>query len=233
MAKESFDKEIQFLRLLALTSGAYNRQQFAKRLGISVHTFDKTLRRLKDIVQTVNHPNELSAAAGRELAEHLQFQYYESADPVLLFLFRAKSLKESESHRLSQLVAALQTQELTAKELLEQCCSDLPPELIPPDEKTIRSDLKYLEDVGVICKAAGGRPYRYGLDRSIVTRLTDEEQLDLYDYVEVMANTQVPSVQGYLLRESLKKSPETAGREASRLARNFMVQVSLPFPHSG
>jgi DNA invertase Pin-like site-specific DNA recombinase len=52
MAKESFDKEIQFLRMLVLTSGAYSRQQYAERLGISVHTFDKTLRRLKEILET-------------------------------------------------------------------------------------------------------------------------------------------------------------------------------------
>ncbi|KAA2286759.1 WYL domain-containing protein, partial [Clostridioides difficile] len=44
MARESFDKEIQFLRMLSLTSGAYNRKQYAERLGISVHTFDKTNR---------------------------------------------------------------------------------------------------------------------------------------------------------------------------------------------
>ena len=47
MARESFDKEIQFLRILALAGGAYNRQQLADRLGISVHTYDKTLRNLK------------------------------------------------------------------------------------------------------------------------------------------------------------------------------------------
>ncbi|KWX87455.1 hypothetical protein AMQ83_13035, partial [Paenibacillus riograndensis] len=53
MAKESFDKEIQFLRMLVLTSGAYRRQQFAERLGISVHTFDKTLKKLKEVANTL------------------------------------------------------------------------------------------------------------------------------------------------------------------------------------
>ncbi|WP_270169109.1 helix-turn-helix transcriptional regulator [Paenibacillus sp. SYP-B4298] len=206
MAKESFDKEIQFLRLLALTGGAYNRQQYAQRLGISVHTFDKTLRRLKDIVQTIHSPQELPGQPGRDLAEQLQFRYYESADPILLFLFRARSLKESESHRLSLLVAALQEAPLTALELLEQCCAELPAELTAPDEKTIRTDLKYLEEVGVIRKTDSTRPYRYELDRRIVTTLTPDEQLDLYDFVDIMANTQIPSVQGYLLRESLKKA---------------------------
>ena len=59
MAKESFDKEIQFLRMLVLTSGAYSRQQFADRLGISVHTFDKTLRRLKR-----NRSHDVSTGTG-------------------------------------------------------------------------------------------------------------------------------------------------------------------------
>lgn len=204
MAKESFDKEIQFLRMLVLTSGAYNRQQFAERLGISVHTFDKTLRRLKEIVQTIHA--ELPEKQGTEFADMLRFSYYESSDPILLFLYRAKSLKESESHRLSLIVAALQEKALTAAELMDICCDELPADVSLPDEKTIRSDLKYLEQVGVIKREAGGRPYRYRVYNDLVAQLTDDELLDLYDFVDVMANTQVPSVQGYLLRDTLKKA---------------------------
>src|SRR5690606_41316080 len=77
MAKESFDKEIQFLRMLALTSGAYSRQQFAERLGISVHTFDKTLRRLKEIVSSMYQ--QLPQEQGKEFAEAIRFNYYESS----------------------------------------------------------------------------------------------------------------------------------------------------------
>ncbi|MBE3650596.1 helix-turn-helix transcriptional regulator [Paenibacillus polymyxa] len=204
MARESFDKEIQFLRMLTLTSGAYNRQQFADRLGISVHTFDKTIRRLKEIVQSVQQ--QLPAEQGHDFNEMLRFNYYESADPLLLFLFRAKSLKESESVRLSLLLTALQSQSMTTMELLDACCNGLPSDSALPDEKTIRSDLKYLVEVGVVCKEPGGRPYRYAVRNDLVTELTDEELLDLYDFVDVMANTQLPSVQGYLLRDHLKKA---------------------------
>ncbi|MGG4214786.1 WYL domain-containing protein [Paenibacillus sp. FSL L8-0638] len=204
MARESFDKEIQFLRMLTLTSGAYNRQQFADRLGISVHTFDKTIRRLKEIVQSVQQ--QLPAEQGHDFNEMLRFNYYESADPLLLFLFRAKSLKESESVRLSLLLTALQSQPLTTMELLDACCNGLPSDSSLPDEKTIRSDLKYLVEVGVVRKESGGRPYRYAVRNDLVTELTDEELLDLYDFVDIMANTQLPSVQGYLLRDHLKKA---------------------------
>lgn len=203
MAKESFDKEIQFLRMLVLTSGAYNRQQFAKRLGISVHTFDKTIRRLKEIVSTMHQ--QLPQEQGMDFSEAIRFNYYESTDPILLFLFRAKSLKESESQRISLLVAALNEQPLTAMELLDICCKSLPSDAPLPDEKTIRSDLKYLEEVGVIRKTSAARPYRYGIENDLVHELSDEELYDLYDFVDVMANTQVPSVQGYLLRDGLKK----------------------------
>ncbi|WP_277375698.1 helix-turn-helix transcriptional regulator [Paenibacillus polymyxa] len=204
MARESFDKEIQFLRMLTLTSGAYNRQQFADRLGISVHTFDKTIRRLKEIVQSVQQ--QLPAEQGHDFNEMLRFNYYESADPLLLFLFRAKSLKESESIRLSLLLTALQSQSMTTMELLDACCNGLPSDSALPDEKTIRSDLKYLVEVGVVRKEPGCRPYRYAVRNDLVTELTDEELLDLYDFVDVMANTQLPSVQGYLLRDHLKKA---------------------------
>lgn len=204
MAKESFDKEIQFLRMLVLTSGAYSRQQFAERLGISVHTFDKTLRRLKEIVQTVQR--RLSEDQSNDFAEMLRYTYYDSTDPLLLFLFRAKSLKETESVRLSKIVTALQEQPLTVLELLDQCCSDLPPEAALPDEKTVRSDLKYLEEVGVIRREPGGRPYRYAVRNELITMLDDEELNRLYDFVDIMANTHLPSVQGYLLRDNLKKS---------------------------
>lgn len=203
MAKESFDKEIQFLRMLVLTSGAFSRQQFAERLGISVHTFDKTIRRLKDVVSSVHQhlPQEQSA----ELSETIRFSYYDSTDPLLLFLFRAKSVKETESQRISLLLGAMSEQARTAMDLLDMCCDSLPSGLPMPDEKTIRSDLKYLEEVGVILKEPGPRPYRYRIQDDLVRSLSDEELIDLYDFVDVMANTQVPSVQGYLLRDGLKK----------------------------
>jgi predicted DNA-binding transcriptional regulator YafY len=203
VAKESFDKEIQFLRMLVLTSGAYNRQQFSERLGISIHTFDKTIRRLKEIVSsTYQH---LPQEERKEFAETIRFSYYESTDPMLLFLFRAKSLKESESQRISLLLAAMNEQALTAMELLDICCTSQSSDLSLPDEKTIRSDLKYLEEVGVISRQAGARPYRYRIQNDLIHGLTDDELYDVYDFVDVMANTQVPSVQGYLLRDGLKK----------------------------
>lgn len=203
MARESFDKEIQFLRMLSLAGGAYSRQQFADRLGISVHTYDKTLRNLKGMV-TVLQQN-LPAEQGTELSEWLRHNYYESADPLLLFLFRAKSLKETESIRLTLLLTALQSQELTAKDLQDICSNQMPINSLLPDEKTIRGDLKYLEEVGVILRANEGRPIRYRAANDLIDQLTDDQLLDLYDYVDVIANTQTPSVQGYLLRDTLKK----------------------------
>ncbi|MBE1444690.1 helix-turn-helix transcriptional regulator [Paenibacillus sp. OAS669] len=204
MAKESFDKEIQFLRMLVLTSGAYNRQQFAERLGISVHTYDKTIRRLKAIVQTMYQ--QLPQEQSKEFAQALRFNYYESADPMLLFLYRAKSLKDSETYRLSLLLTAMQQEPMTAMALLDLCTEQMPADLPLPDEKTLRSDLKYLEEVGVIRREAGGRPYRYRLQDDLLKELTYDELVDLYDFADVMSNTQVPSVQGYLLRDVLKKA---------------------------
>lgn len=218
MAKESFDKEIQFLRMLVLTSGAFSRQQFAERLGISVHTFDKTIRRLKEVVSSMQQ--HLPQEQSKEFSETLRFSYYDSTDPLLLFLFRAKSVKESESHRISLLLGAMTGQAWTAKELLELCCGSLSSELSMPDEKTIRSDLKYLEEVGVIRKEPGPRPYKFRIQDDLIRCLTDDELIDLYDFVDVMANTQVPSVQGYLLRDGLKK----------HLMRNEVEQHSVePF----
>jgi len=203
LAKESFDKEIQFLRMLVLTSGAFNRQQFADRLGISVHTFDKTIRKLKEVVSSMHQ--HLSQEQSRELSETIRFSYYDSTDPLLLFLFRAKSVKESESQRISLLLAAMNERTSTVMELLDMCCSSLPSDLPLPDEKTIRLDLKYLEEVGVIKREVGPRPYKYRMQDDLVRNLTEDELIDLYDFVDVMANTQVPSVQGYLLRDGLKK----------------------------
>lgn len=209
VAKESFDKEIQFLRMLMLTSGAFNRHQFAERLGISVHTFDKTIKRLKEILGSLHH--QLPQEQSRELSEAIRFRYYDSTDPLLLFLFRAKSVKASESHRISLLLAAMDERPMTAMELLDACCSILPAEFPQPDEKTVRSDLKYLEAVGVIKKEAGPRPYRYRVQDDLVRQLSKDELLQLYDYVDIMANTQVPSVQGYLLRDSLKRQLSREG----------------------
>ncbi|MFC4776036.1 helix-turn-helix transcriptional regulator [Paenibacillus sp. GCM10023252] len=204
MARESFDKEIQFIRMLALTSGAYTRQQFAERMGVSVHTYDKTIRRLKDMVQASGIRRTDNSSD--ELTELLRYNHYEGSDPSLLFLYRAKSLKESESFRLSALVKLLADRELTAIELINACCDGYPAEFPLPDEKTVRQDLKYLEEVGVILRLPGGRPHRYRLRAELTTQLSDEELIDLYDFVDVMSNTQVPSVQGYLLRDNLKEA---------------------------
>lgn len=203
MAKESFDKEIQLLRMLVLTSGAYNRSGYAKRLGISVHTLDKTLRRLKDIIETTYQPSSEEDTDSFDSA--LSYNYYDSSDPLLLFLFRAKSVKQSEIQRLSILLAALNEDSRTVIELLELTSSMMAQETTLPDEKTIRSDLKYLESVGVISKVGSQRPYRYKLNNDLITNLSNDELLDLYDYIDVMSNTHVPSVPGYLLRDGLKK----------------------------
>lgn len=203
MAKESFDKEIQFLRLLVLTSGAYSRQQFADRLGISVHTFDKTARRLRDIVDIISE--QIPDADRKQFTDTLRFSYYDSAETILLFLYRAKSIKESESIRLSLLLAAMNNRPRTALELLDVCCGQLDAESSLPDEKTIRNDLKYLEQAGVIRKEPGPRPYRYTVNNHLISELSDEELTELYDFVDIMANTQIPSVMGYLLRDNLNK----------------------------
>ncbi|WP_028550894.1 helix-turn-helix transcriptional regulator [Paenibacillus sp. UNC451MF] len=225
MARESFDKEIQFLRMLVLTSGAYSRQQFAERLGISVHTYDKTIRRLKEIVQTVYQ--QLPQEQSKEFAETLRFNYYESADPMLLFLYRAKSLKDSETYRLSLLLTAMQHEPMTAMALLDRCNEQMPADLPLPDEKTLRSDLKYLEEVGVIRREAGGRPYRYRLQDDLLQELSYDELIDLYDFADVMSNTQVPSVQGYLLRDMLKKALTQSEKESS-FVTPFLYKYHYP-----
>jgi hypothetical protein len=204
MARESFDKEIQFLRMLALTSGAYSRQQYAEKLGISVHTFDKMMKRLREIAASSLNGRD-GAAEQRDMAELLRFSYLDSSDPLLLFLFRAKSLKESESERLSILLGAMKEGAKTAMELLDACSEAMPPELALPDEKTIRGDLKYLEGVGVIIREPGPRPYRYALWDRFAGLLAEDELLDVHDYACMMANTQLPSVQGYLLRDMMSK----------------------------
>lgn len=202
MAKEGFDKEIQFLRMLLLTSGAYNRQQFADRLGISVPTFDKTMRRLKEAATAVT---AASSDEEQQLAEMLYYDYYQSADPLALFLFRTKSMKESEGTRIALLLDAMHKEACTVKELLDICYNSLPVDQPAPDEKTIRSDIKYLEQAGVIHATEQSRPKRYQLTNQIITNLTIEQLTELFDFVDMMANTQIPSVHGYLLRDSLKK----------------------------
>lgn len=204
MARESFDKEIQFLRMLALTGGAYSRQQYAEKLGISVHTFDKMMKRLRDIAAGSRAARE-ETREFKSMAELLRYSYLDSSDPLLLFLFRAKSLKESESERLTILLSGMRDGPRTAMELLGAVSDAMPPELPLPDEKTIRGDLKYLEGVGVIRREPGPRPYRYALWDAFAAELSRDELLDVHDYACMMASTQLPSVQGYLLRDMLGK----------------------------
>ncbi|MFS0727253.1 WYL domain-containing protein [Paenibacillus sp. 1P07SE] len=201
MAREQFDKEIQFLRMLAMTGGSYSRQQYAQRLGISVHTFDKMLQRLKTIAGSVW--SQQSSQENSAFTATFRYSYYDTTDPLLLLLFQAKSVKATESRRLAVLLEALRHQPQTALELLD-CCSERMSGTALPDEKTIRSDLRYLEASGVISRLGGQRPYRYRLKNELAA-LPGDQLLELYDYVDLMASTRLPSVHGYLLRDSLKK----------------------------
>lgn len=201
MARESFDKELQLLRLMFLTSGAYNRQQLAERLGISVHTLDKTIKKLKDIQSTFYQ--RVGDEEKKEYYTQLRYNYMEVTDNFLMFLYHAKSLKESEVERLTHILEQLSQQPLSIKDLLEtfletEC-------LESPDEKTIRQDMKYLEEIGVIKNVSETRPYVYQFDGALLHSLTDDELLDLYDFIDFMANTQLPAVPGYLLQEKVKR----------------------------
>ncbi|PSK03132.1 WYL domain-containing protein [Brevibacillus porteri] len=197
MARESFDKELQLLRLLFLTAGAYNRQQLAERLGISVHTLDKTIKKLKDIQSTFYQ--HVGDEEKKEYYAQLRYNYFEVTDNFLMFLYHAKSLKDSEVERLSHILEKLRQQPLSIKDLLDTFVDT------EPDEKTIRQDMKYLEEIGVIKNSSEVRPYVYQFDGELLDSLTDDELLDLYDFIDFMANTQLPAVPGYLLQEKVKR----------------------------
>lgn len=201
MARESFDKELQLLRLMFLTAGAYNRQQLAERLGISVHTLDKTIKKLKDIQSTFYQ--HVEDEEKKEYYTQLRYNYLEVTDNFLMFLYHAKSLKESEVERLSHILAKLRQKPLSIKDLLETFVDT--ERLDSPDEKTIRQDVKYLEEIGVIKNVSEVRPYLYQFDGELLDALTDDELLDLYDFIDFMANTQLPAVPGYLLLEKVKR----------------------------
>lgn len=94
---------------------------------------------------------------------------------------------------------------MTTMELLDACCNGLPSDSSLPDEKTIRSDLKYLVEVGVVRKEPGGRPYRYAVRNDLVTELTDEELLDLYDFVDIILTPSSPLYRDICCEIILKK----------------------------
>lgn len=78
--------------------------------------------------------------------------------------------------------------------------------------------MKYLEQVGVIRRLSSSRPYRYRIHDDLITKLSTEELHDLYDFIDIMANTQVPSVQGYLLRDGLRKHLARNGTNHNTIA---------------
>lgn len=87
--------------------------------------------------------------------------------------------------------------------------------------------------VGVIIKVPRPRPYRYRIHNDLLHELSQDELLDLYDFIDVMSNTQVPSVQGYLLRDGLKKhmnrtSLEPASKEQFLSKYHYLMRrISL------
>ncbi|PLT44716.1 hypothetical protein B8V81_3147 [Paenibacillus pasadenensis] len=204
MARESFDKEIELLRLLVLTGGAFSRKESAERLGISVHTLDKALRRLREAASAAGADGAPGEDGELGLGRLLQARRERGGDPLLLFLFRSRSLKESEIARLSLLQGELGKGGRTAAELLDACCGGWPEASPWPDEKTIRSDLAYLEKAGIVARA-GGRPVRYRLRDELWAALEPEELRRLELFVHAMAHTRVPSVHGFLLQDSLRR----------------------------
>ena len=201
MAREGFDKEMQLLRLMFLTAGAYNRQQLAQRLGISVHTLDKTVKKLKEIQSTIYQ--YVTDEEKKGYYTQLRYNHFAVTDNFLMFLYHAKSLKESEVERLSRLLEQLGQQPCSTKELLD-CFLSTPTGEVP-DEKTLRQDLKYLEELGVIQKSGEARPFVYSFAQDLWNCLTEDELLDLHDFIDIMANTQLPAVPGYFLRHKTQR----------------------------
>lgn len=199
MAYEDFKKDQELLRLLFFAGGAYSRRRFAEAMGIGVDSFDKALRKLKENVEGADE-SWLHMLRGRESYTGLKFDYYHTVTNILTRLYNSKTLKKKELFRMAILLKALAA---APQKVFELAARLEKVEGTTIDEAVIKKYLRYLVEVGAVVVTGRGKNTRYATERSFM-ELTTTELLALFDLVSFFANTEILSVPGFVLSNTLR-----------------------------
>ena len=200
MARETFKREQEVLRILFLDSGAMTRRQFADRLGLSVESLDKVLAELRKALGTTGASGTIDCENGAYVLARDRSFTRTLTQNLLSILYRLKGVRQTEIERFTFIIGQLRRGDRTLPQLLNAFSDELSIEL---DRKTLQSYMDYLVEAGTVRCKTDARPFLYQLDMQLFDSLTDDELESLYRFVDFAANTAVLSAVGYLLQDSL------------------------------
>ncbi|MDG5787160.1 WYL domain-containing protein [Evansella sp. AB-P1] len=214
MGKENFKKQQEIIRMLFVDSGVYSREKFSNMLGISIDSYDKAKLELIKMMEQEEEFEDWFTFRNKHGNPQLKYDYYKITDNYLTLLYRTKSITTNELQRFIFLLKILHQQirnqdkdYLERKEIKELFFTNLRDSKGNPldiDNKILKSYLDYLVEVGYIQAVKVGRSFKYSINNSLYEALTKDELIDLYYFVDYVSSTEVPSAQGYLLRDTLR-----------------------------
>lgn len=217
MAKQDVKKQLDFLRTLLYEGGSLCREEMAVRLHISVSTYDKFLRDLRQRLVRAGLEEELAKV--RHGYMRLRYRR-QAAERALLLAYRSAATKEQQRKHFILVLQALEVfpDGASREELLQKL---LVMKGTEGDfaEKTLQNTLKELEREGLALRCTGpNNTARYSLDvwlSDTVNALSEAERGLLRDYIDYAAATDTISVPGYWLLQTLDRFDDV-GMQADR-----------------
>ena len=199
MATEGFKKEQEILRMLFLYGGAYNRRQFAEKLGMGQDNLDKTIRSLKEVFG--EEEERIVTERDGFVYNRIRHDSLQDFHNYLAKFYAIKSLRAKEKFALLVILKILAKQaEMTIREIASAIDEGFY-QTKSSDEKTVKKTLMYWERLGIVKKQKQGRAYTYSLQDDMYAELSTAELSELCDYIEYKANTATLSAQGYMTAE--------------------------------
>lgn len=191
----------EILRYLFVEGNAFHARQIAERMGVSKKYFDKKYVDIRNGLSKEYPELFETTTRNRYSYSRLKYDSFKNTENVLVWFYRQnKEYKESELIRLVDTLRALHDGPKTIDELNA---------FIEDDERKRRSSyersLNYLKELKVVKTSLRKQSVVYEIDNELFDRLTLEEAVRLYFFVNFAANTGLQSVYGYLLQDVLSK----------------------------
>ena len=193
--------EEEFFRFLFIEGNAYDKQTMAQRLGTSMSYFDKIYRNTKNFFEGMYPASYESYRTKNKAYSRFKYDAYQVTENILVWFYR-QTYQTKRFDEILCYVSILQIigeQPSTRSEIADKLVNEL-----GGSDKKLSRYLNPLLDLQVIRKVDDTKPERFVLNNSLLEHVSDEELLQLYQFVNFAANTSLSSVPGYFLLDTLK-----------------------------
>lgn len=201
MRKHQLRIEEEFFRILFIEGNAYQKQNIAKRLGVSASYFDKIYREVKQFFEEM-HPG-LFESHRKEKEAYSRFKYdaYKKTENILVWFYRQTRQKKysDEIERYVHILKFVSEGPKTRNDILEELQY-----FYGEIEIKLSRYLNPLLALKILTKTKQKKQEWFSLNHTLFEVLTVEELKELYIFVSFAANTGISSVPGYFLLDTVK-----------------------------